>query len=235
MTEKERPGDRIRLFRLGLDMQQDVFARQLAVSASLISLVEANQRRPTATLLGYLSTVFSVSSEWVMSAEGSPFNSPCYLDNASEVFERMEDMRRAEEAASLVKERGLAYGKGYSIPVVSQAAANPKNRIEFEDIENEWTTFPPGIVAIRITDESMSPVVWPGQFVLCDPEADVGDGDLVVAKIKYHGLLFKRVYFEKKRDLVMLHSVNQARNEPPLIVDQADVEYRFKVIGAKFE
>ncbi len=52
---------------------------------------------------------------------------------------------------------------------------------------------------------------------------------------EYRGLIFKRVHFEKKRKLVTLQSVNPARDEPPLIVDHDHVEYRYKVIGVKFE
>ncbi len=234
MRKKERPGDRVRQFRQALDLTQEGLAGMLAFSTSQVSLIEAHHRKPSIRFLEFLATVVNASSEWIMTGEGAPLV-PCFMDDKDGFLRRLENIRRIESAQEGVAETTRIYDVGYRIPVISHAAANPQNRLEFEDIENEWTKFPVGIVAIRIIDESMSPVVWPGQFVLCDPEADVGDGDLVVAKIKYRGLLFKRVYFEKKRDLVMLHSVNQARNEPPLIVDQADVEYRFKVIGAKFE
>lgn len=235
MRKSERPGDRVRRFRLAMKQTQDVFASMLDFSTSQVSLIEANQRKISTVFLERFAAKFSASPEWVMAGEGSPVPSGWERGDPKEFVRRLEDIRRAEQARDLVKETSPVYQRGYSIPVVSHAAANPKKRIELEDVENEWAEFPAGIVAIRITDESMSPVAWPGQLVLCDPDASVNNGDLVVAKIKYRGLLFKRVYFEKERGLVMLHSVNQARSEPPLIVERDDVEYRFKVIGVKFE
>lgn len=168
-------------------------------------------RSPHADFLDRLAAVYRININWLFTGEGEPYTKP----------------------PGVVEEPG-PYFTGRRIPVIAIVQANPDGRLEPEALEHEWIEMPDGTVSMRVTDDSMSPIAWPGQHVLCDPEAPIRDGDLAVVKVKYQGLLFKRVHFDKKRNLIILESINPGRQERAHIVERDDVEFQYRVIGVQF-
>ncbi len=125
--------------------------------------------------------------------------------------------------------------KPVSVPIVSRASANPDAYIEYETFEGETIDLSQ-LIAFEITDESMMPLAWPGQKVLCKPEARIKDGDLVVAKHKKGGQAFFKRYFQNKEaNSVILESINPVSPKKPMIITEDQLSYIYKVIGVVFE
>ncbi|UCH96583.1 MAG: helix-turn-helix transcriptional regulator [Candidatus Aminicenantes bacterium] len=66
--------DRIRAVRERLGLTQEDFARQLGISQSFMSLVEAEKRKPSVQLLYSLLIVFNVDLHWILTGQGKMFN-----------------------------------------------------------------------------------------------------------------------------------------------------------------
>jgi len=204
-------GLRIRELRGG--KKQGEFARQVGISQSLLSAIESGKRRATRDVLERIRIITGVSLDWLLTGKAEPWP------------------KLAEQAA----ESAAGYAIPLRIPIQSTAMANPAAMAAIVPPKNAYIEIRPGTVCIEVKDDSMSPVAWPDQCVLCDPHCLIKDGDLVVVKIEGRAQLFKRVYHDKKHKEYTLYSVNPAKPKPPLDVPEEKIEYIYKVIGTIYE
>ncbi len=90
-----------------------------------------------------------------------------------------------------------------------------------------------GRVVVQVLGESAYPVVYNGQFVICEPMRDLGNNDMVLLRLKNGRALVKRWCANGAPDGGTFVSVNGGRNSPWIPADK--IESRWPIVGVLFE
>ena len=133
-----------------------------------------------------------------------------------------------DEAPLTVRE-----GLERSIPIVATASAATYSRTAYTDHGDLGSErLPADIHLVKVVGESMIPVAYPGQYVLCTREQPDHGGLALVAVEDDDELKFKRVYYRgDKVELVSIFNPNP-KVEPPMLARRSVKLY--KVWGVKF-
>lgn len=124
--------------------------------------------------------------------------------------------------------------KETKIPVVSYAKGGPETGFEFEAREPiEYINFK-DCEAVEVLSNSMAPLVYKGQFIIYSKTASFHNGDLIYCKLKEGGSYFKRYFKNKRNKTITLQSVNPTEPIEPLIIEESEVEFMYKVVGVRF-
>lgn len=125
-------------------------------------------------------------------------------------------------------------GATYRVPVVSRAAASAeKGHFDFEPVEHEFIEFK-GCKAVEVVSDSMAPIAYRGQKIVYSEIEEPHDGNLVFVKLKDGRQLFKRLHRNKRKKMVILNSANQVQWEEPIMLDEDEVVWCYKVVGVRF-
>jgi hypothetical protein len=122
---------------------------------------------------------------------------------------------------------------GRSIPVVATASAATHFRTAYIDHgEHGSERLPPDLHLVKVVGESMIPVAYPGQYLLCTHDQPEHGGLALVGVEDDDELKFKRVYYRgDKVELVSIFNPDP-KIEPPLLPRSAVKLH--KVWGVKF-
>ena len=200
-----------RLRQLRGKRTQISFGGLLGLKQPHYSAYERGEMSPGAELLVKIVELTHCNPHWLLTGLGEPYPS------------------------MHVKEGEADYVKPFRLPVVSAAHANPVAVAKYAFPTKKYIEIHPKTICIEVTDDSMMPITWPGQCVLCDPEAEAKSGDMVVVKLKGQAQLFKRAYYVEKAKEWLFNSVNPARAKPPLIVPAKRIEFIYRVVGTIYE
>ncbi len=200
-------GRRIREIREREKLSQKAFGEKVGRSDAAINRYENGEHYPKHEVLVEIARLCGVTLEWLREGDSS-------------------------SGANFVNEKAPPYGKSFSAPIIGRASANSEGRIEWDAVEHEYVEIPGHVQFVQVEDSSMSPTIWPGQFVIVDSEAVIRENDLVVIKVKGHpGPLLKRISYDKNTDTIALSSVDQSEPRAPIIVPKTDVKTKSLVVG----
>ncbi len=183
-------GDRIRYVRDGiLKVNQAAFADILGFSRSAtISDYEKNKRSPDIATLCKIASLGSVSLDWLLTGKGPIFVSEAKPGYASEG-------------------RGPVYCQEYV--TIEVYDINLSNTDEFpagepvDAISIPKRDYRPGLVAVKIEGDSMSPCIMDGAIVGVDTkDKHLVSGKLYAVYLKYEGVTIKRVFVYPDRILL---------------------------------
>lgn len=138
-----------------------------------------------------------------------------------------DKLRGASLVAELEEPKELS-----SMPLLGSVAAGDPDAHEDVRIDRHGMgelLLPRGLMALEVIGDSMSPVVLPGQFVVCDT-ARPKPRDLVVCELKKGGAFFRRLSLVTKGGTYILESVNLT-NGATVEVDPDDVLEMYRVVG----
>ena len=189
--DRKGSGKRLRELRFHLKELFGVNERQIA---DLIGVHESTIRRyesrdgvkKTAALA--LQAVFGVNASWLFTGKG-----PMFL--------RKPSGGQRKYVQSML---GVPFFMPVSkpIPVVRRQVDVEFSKLREEHIEDYLyipaKDVPEDALAIRVQDESMSPLIMEGEFVIFDPKSvQVAVGDIVVVKNRWGELLVRRYRGER--------------------------------------
>lgn len=238
MTTMSELGPMIqRVFAAAGLSERKEFAERLGVTPTTISRV-LNEVAPVGDdLLKKISKVFATEMKHLGLSLNDLIRAKL-LDG-----ERDPEVRRAIQEITR-KDRDLATAAGpshirtsprgpLSIPIIGEAHANSAGNWTFEEVQPA-TDFVKVTdqFAVRISGNSMAPIAYDGQAIVCSRNDSVRDGDLCWCRLKDGRAFFKRYRTEGTR--AILESVNVVSREATITVSQKQIEDIFKVVGVWF-
>ena len=101
--------------------------------------------------------------------------------------------------------------KGRYVPVLSMAEAGPLNAGHSDAFYSYTAVFAPNVddrsaFAIKVSGNSMEPVLSEGDFVICSPVAAISNGEAAVVRTRSEQVFIK--YWRKSGDRAVLESAN---------------------------
>ena len=213
--------DVLRKLRQEDDLTQEELAAQLKISKSTISMYENGNRQPDIETLEMFADFFNVNLDQLIDRETENG-----LSLSAEELDAIEKFRALDEHGKdvvrflLSKEyERMNAGAAAPAPVKrtrviplfgTSAAAGPGE----PDTGNPWVDYEiqedvPGEFAVRITGDSMEPLLHDGQVVLCKKDRpDIGD--LVVVMV--NGCLLCKQFCTDGKNVFLL-SLNRKRRD----------------------
>lgn len=164
--DSENFGDRFRKYRRLHDINQDVLAERLGLSRNYVSMIEGG-RDPSDVVKKHFETL-----------ENSPIT-------------RLREEGVSGNAADLA--HGLKKKAARLVPVISWAQAGEGT--DFQELP-PWDYVPsdsldPHAIGLIIKGPSMEPKHWEGEIAIVTPSIRAKSGDLVVARLRNEGVVFK--------------------------------------------
>lgn len=233
--ELKTTGQRIRHFRILLNLSQQKLANVLDISQSTLSQIENDHYSLSIEGLQHLQKEYQLNCIWLISGEGHVFLT--------------KDNRESEAHESLLFENTNGFSEPSSrnghhrmvdIPLIDKEAA-PKY-IKNYDSPQYLTTLKtyqvPGFeynknhLIFEVEGNSMYPTFQPKDFLVCsacDNLSDFESGDLIVVILE-DGILSKRIYISKE-DPTYYILKNDNPDYNPFFVKIADIIELWKVKG----
>ncbi len=192
-------GDRIRTARKKLKFTQTKFAKEIGISPNYLSELEANKKSPSERILKLMEIRFAINKDWLLTGEG-------------EMFRKKED--------------SVEFVKMTAVPVLNAEApagfpALPPEQDEIIDYIY-LPNAPKKAYAVKVKGNSMSPTIKDGDYVIFVPNAEIKNGDIVIARDEWNEVVLKR--YRIKNGEVFLTSDNP---EYPTIKPNSD----YQIIG----
>ncbi|MFH2137475.1 MAG: LexA family transcriptional regulator [Candidatus Omnitrophota bacterium] len=195
--------DRIKALRKKAGIQQKTLAYALEISQSTVSHWESGRQEPNPAQRRKLAKFLNITEAELFG--GSP----------------------------PIKEGQPEYQKSSHIPVVLQIIENEETGIELKQLEPAEDINFTNCQAIKITTNSMAPIVLKGQKVIYRKGDTVANGDLVLVTLKSGKNILKKYFKSHGNDLVTLQSLNVSEVCEPLIISEEKIRTIYKVVGIK--
>ncbi|MCB5251508.1 MAG: XRE family transcriptional regulator [Candidatus Cloacimonadaceae bacterium] len=195
-------GKRIKEIRSKRNINQVSLSRLVGATQAAISRYENDQQYPGGEFLQKLSEALSVNLNWLLTGSGS-------------MFQELQEV----DASFL--------GDTISVPIVGEiAAGEPAEEIYEEpwkvvDLPRGLLSFAPPYMVFRVSGDSMSPFVLPGDLVVCSRdwrEVDVC-GKIMAFRCE-DGITLKKLVEDYKRKVTMLVPLNS--HYEPMIYSEGD-------------
>jgi phage repressor protein C with HTH and peptisase S24 domain len=181
---------RFKALRKRLGLSQAEFAEKLGISRNYVGMIEGGHE-PSDTLMRLVT-----------------------------MLETQRDAAAAEgDAPEPLREDPAPYGAGVDIPRMRKVPllswAQAGEAVSFDELPVSWQeriateTRDARAFAIALRGDSMEPKFSSGDVVIVTPTAEPHSGELVIAKLKSEGVMFKLVHFEGA-ETVLLTSYNPA-------------------------
>jgi transcriptional regulator with XRE-family HTH domain len=211
-------GDRLKFLRKELQLSVNQIINQIGIQQGYYSNLENNNRSLSRNVLQKLNTLYSVSSDWLLTGEGSMF-----IEKKVASLEVVGDIMGAPNI------------------IVSNLAANASPGIASQFVEVASRAYLPmiknGTVAFPIQGKSMIPVFDDGDWVLCyelEKIEEVKNGSIYILKTIEGVLLCKYIIKKGSRwELVSENSENFA--VLTISIEEIQKVYRIsKVLTSRF-
>ena len=124
MKEKNGTGSRIKSLRIDKGLNQGEMGKLLALDQGTVSKMERGENEPTAKTLRLLRKIFDVTTDWVLTGEGTKH--PLPLDTEDEIKEIIDDLNTNE----LFKVRVLSFCYDYKAKHLSEFIKKKRDRNE---------------------------------------------------------------------------------------------------------
>ena len=203
------------------------FARKLDLPKSSISRYFNKSRQLPINKINLFADTLGVSSEYLL---GIKISNNDLLD----IYNKLDSKRQSKvyEFAShqLDEQNGIQEEKVVYLVRGRQSAAG--SMIHVDDVDAEMGVLPSSIVPnganelVRITGDSMEPVIKKGSEVYLRYQPTVEDGEVAIVRVEDDGVTCKYLYRDGKN--VILKSENQKYED--LIVDAEKVSVIGKVL-----
>ena len=209
------------------------FARKLDLPKSSISRYFNKSRQLPLNKINLFSDVLGVSSEYLLGIQTSKSEKQTQND-LLKVYNRLNEDRQNNvyrfAINQLNEQRGKSNDKVAYIVRGRQSAAG--SMIHVDDVDAEMGVLPSSIVPnganelVRITGDSMEPVIKKGSEVYLRYQPTVEDGEVAIVRVEDEGVTCKYLYRDGKN--VILKSENPKYED--LIVDAEKVSVIGKVL-----
>ena len=209
------------------------FARKLDLPKSSISRYFNKSRQLPLNKINLFSDVLGVSSEYLLGIQTSKSEKQTQND-LLKVYNRLNEDRQNNvyrfAINQLNEQRGKSNDKVAYIVRGRQSAAG--SMIHVDDVDAEMGVLPSSIVPnganelVRITGDSMEPVIKKGSEVYLRYQPTVEDGEVAIVRVEDEGVTCKYLYRDGKN--VILKSENPKYED--MIVDAEKVSVIGKVL-----
>lgn len=203
---------RFKMARNFAGMEQDEAAGLLSVSVVTLSRYENAKRSAPDDTVKKMSSVYGVSLHWLLTGEGP-------MMEASQAT--LTSIIDAEQVKGNVRSRGkndagvqtaIYSNLPPSVPLISWAKAGGPSPASVPGDHSMYALYPgeikPGMFALTIDNESMSPEFNPGDGVVVDPDKPASTGAFVVARVGNEAATLKK--YVKDGGRVYLQPLNRA-------------------------
>ena len=190
-------GERLKSLRKSKTLTQVDLASVLELDKSSIAKYETLKAIPSLEILMKLAKYFNVSVDYMLGNE-----TPSYLP-------------QNENAVKIP-----VYNKINSLPVKSNWDISG-----YEEISAEITGAE-RYFAMRVNDSSMEPRIWKGDLVIAEEDAEVKNGDFVIALIPGAGAVCRKYISQPLAGLISLNPAFE-----PLFFSEEAPDKSFKVFG----
>ena len=177
-------GSRIKAARLAKGLTQKEFAESLGIVQGFLSGIERERKVPSDTLLIALCHHYRINEEWLFTGIG--------------------DMFRESTAAGRAGEDFLTT----KTPVFKKIPQGFPEKINKDEI-NDYVLLPDGpegCYAMVTYGDFMAPTIRDGDLVIFSPEADIENGDIVLANNRWGDAILRK--YRLKDEEVFLVSDN---------------------------
>jgi phage repressor protein C with HTH and peptisase S24 domain len=218
--------------RLERGLSQEDFSLFLGLSKAYVGNVERNRFVPGLRVLKVFAKKNGISYEKL---ENMHWEEKKEINKKNKIFE-FEENRPIPSNGGI---QGEETGKSISVPVIALGRAGSEGfftdqgypagtGFDYVNVSEDTTKGDENAYAIRIEGDSMLPC-REGWIVVCSPNKQVSNNDLVIAKTREDEVLFKQIKFHK--DTIILSSHNTAYED--LYFSKEDFYFYHKVVGIK--
>ena len=204
-------GDRLRYMRNDLQLTVNEVITNIGIKQGYYSKLENSLLKPSRNILEKISTVYNVSSDWILYGTGSMLIEKQIAGNAALMGDVM----------------------GKANVTVSSIAVNGGGGVPSQIVEVQNLAFIPfvrgGSVAFPLQGKSMCPVFESGDWLICSTvnrHEDIKATNIYVVKLT-DGTLYCK-YIDKKGAVWLLRSEDW-RNYPNIEVSTADIEKVYQI------
>jgi len=124
MDMNKTTGNRVKSLRLDKGLSQGEMGKLLGLDQGTVSKMERGENEPTAKTLRLLREIFDVTTDWILTGEGTKH--PLPLDTEEEIKEIIDDLNTNE----LFKIRVLSFCYDYKAKHMSEFIKKKRNRSE---------------------------------------------------------------------------------------------------------
>lgn len=209
------------------------FARKLDLPKSSISRYFNKSRQLPLNKINLFSDVLGVSSEYLLGIQTNNSEKQTHND-LLKIYNRLNEDRQNNvyrfAINQLNEQRGKSNDKVAYIVRGRQSAAG--SMIHVDDVDAEMGVLPSSIVPnganelVRITGDSMEPIIKKGSEVYLRYQPTVEDGEIAIVRIEDEGVTCKYLYRDGKN--VILKSENPKYEN--IVVDAEKVSVIGKVL-----
>lgn len=204
-------GDRLRYMRNDLQLTVNEVITNIGIKQGYYSKLENSLLKPSRNILEKISTVYNVSSDWILYGTGSMLIEKQIAGNAALMGDVM----------------------GKANVTVSSIAVNGGGGVPSQIVEVQNLAFIPfvrgGSVAFPLQGKSMCPVFESGDWLICSTvnrHEDIKATNIYVVKLT-DGTLYCK-YIDKKGAVWLLRSEDW-RNYPNIEVSTNDIEKVYQI------
>jgi transcriptional regulator with XRE-family HTH domain len=124
MDINKTTGSRVKSLRLDKGLSQGEMGKLLGLDQGTVSKMERGENEPTAKTLRLLREIFDVTTDWILTGEGTKH--PLPLDTEEEIKEIIDDLNTNE----LFKIRVLSFCYDYKAKHLSEFIKKKRDRTE---------------------------------------------------------------------------------------------------------
>ncbi len=119
------------------------------------------------------------------------------------------------------------------LTVAGRAAADDSGgaAVEFIHDEGEYIEIPPSIHVVEVHGNSMSPLLWDGQYALIDTEMAPREGDLAAVETRDGDTYIKRWHALPGTGDIILSSINNSDAQPPVRIPKDSIRQAYRIMG----
>lgn len=197
-------GERIALLRKQAKMSQQSLAKMIGVSRTTISMWELGERIPDADSLRRLADVFGVTVDYLVRGQ---VQAPDVLDT-EDVWRKIKEAWQPELSIPIPILGVIRAGQ----PLFAQTNIEGWKNMSARQVQDAKYFF------LRVTGDSMEPLLREGYLVLVRVQPDVDNGDVAVVMVDDENATIKRVF--RVNGQVILRPENP-RYQPILVTSEA--------------
>lgn len=207
-------GERVRYLRKKAGLDQTELARQLGISQVTLSRLENGHRQPTRAQLISLAKYFNVSLDALTGIEEGAVALPELRFSKERVAPRVLVPVYEERCQHTLRDDG-------SVETLNYLAEAPRGYEEVL-VEKLFSWDINNYFFVQVAQPSTFGGLFPPPLVLCHAKVDVGNGDIVLCRLR-HGETVFRKYYRSDRARVLLLTLQPAPDELILPADEVTV------------
>lgn len=212
-------GSRIAELRRKANLSQEQLANAIGVSRSTISMWETGKRTPDAESLKRMADIFGVSVDSIVRDPKVPIPEENLRGQEGEIWKTIRGTWRPAVTVKIPIVGVIRAGE----PIYAQHNLEGWEDVPMTHVEESRLFF------LRITDDSMEPLMREGDLVLVREQPDVENGSIAVVMVDVEDATIKRVY--RSDGQLFLQPTNP--NYPARVVQNKQARIIGKVIEVR--